>query len=99
MLQEVEANSVSKSCRDADSAQRYPPPPKRPEEPRKPGLYHLRDVGGDVKLPWSWDCESGLDFLDKWNTSITEEEFRVTLKDLAYWWIRKKVRDTVHYLL
>ena len=94
LMNDLEEKTVTKICKEAESAQRIRPPPVCPPEPRRPGLYYLRDIGGDVTLPWVWECHSGDDFLEKWEKAVRDKEFREKLPHCTYWWSRKKVSCT-----
>lgn len=87
----LERSYVLQRCSDADGVRNDIGAPVSPRRPPMPTLYHLREFGDLVTLPWSWDCTSGEDFVRNWEGTVKTEDFRDKLMRCAYWWIRRKV--------
>lgn len=90
-FKKLERSYVLQCCSDAEGVWNDIGAPVSPRRPPMPALYHLREFGGHVTLPWIWDCTSGEDFVRNWEGTVKTEDFRDKLMRCAYWWIRRKV--------
>jgi hypothetical protein len=90
-LQMLEDAYVEKHCKAQEDLRTDSIEPTCPSKPPMPALYHLKEYENSVSLPWTWDCESGNDFLRNWENTVQTDEFKDKLMRCAYWWIRRKV--------
>ena len=65
-LETLEDAYVEKHCKANDDLRTNSIEPTCPSKPPMPALYHLKEYESAVALPWTWDCESGDDFVRNW---------------------------------
>lgn len=87
----LEKIHVQRHCKAAADLEEEGNALPKPEKPPMPALYRLRDFEGEVSVPWSWNCDSGEQFVTKWNEVVNTDAFKDRLMRVAYWWIRRKV--------
>ena len=90
-FKKAEEEYIDKNCPSEDSLKDQISPPVCPMKPTMPGLYHLKEIGVDVALPWTWDCSSGGHFVEEWEVALKCADFKMKLMQLVYWWTCRKV--------
>lgn len=90
-FKKAEDEYIEKNCPSEDCLKVNIPPPVCPMKPSMPGLYHLKEIGVDVALPWTWDCTSGDHFVEEWEAALKSTDFKMKLMQLVYWWTCRKV--------
>lgn len=94
-LETLEDAYVEKHCKAQEDLWMDTIEPTCPSKPPMPALYHLKEYENSVALPWTWDCQSGDDFVRNWENTVQTDEFKDKLMRCAYWWIRRKVCVTI----